>query len=81
MKLEMVSDGRTQPLKACEPRDSVRLLKTAIRSQKLGTRSRLCLSPKSLFGVLQDLDIPDGTRDGVRWEDTSIKSFGEFHQD
>ena len=37
-----------------------------------GTMSRLHLSSKSLPGVWEDMDIPDWSGDGVRWEGTSI---------
>ena len=39
--------------------------------------SRLHMSSKSLPGVWEDMDIPDGPGDGVRWELTSIRSFCE----
>ena len=39
--------------------------------------SRLHMSSKSLLGVWEDLDIPDGPADGVRWEGTYIRSFCE----
>ena len=39
--------------------------------------SRPHLSSKSLPGVLEDMYIPDGPGDGVRWELTSIRSFCE----
>ena len=34
--------------------------------------SRLHMSSKSLPGVREDMDIPDGPGDDVRWEGTSI---------
>ena len=37
--------------------------------------SRLHMSSKSLPGVREDMDIPDGPGDDVRWEGTSIRSF------
>ena len=42
-----------------------------------GTMSRLHLYSKSLPGVEEDMDIPDGPGDGVRWEGTSIRSVCE----
>ena len=39
--------------------------------------SRLHLPSKSLPIVKEDMDIPDGPGDGVRWELTSIRSFCE----
>ena len=42
-----------------------------------GNMSRLHLSSKSPPGVEEDIDIPDGPGDGVRWELTSIRSFCE----
>ena len=42
-----------------------------------GTMSRLHLSSKSLPGVLEDISIPDGPGDGVRWEGTSTRKFCE----
>ena len=42
-----------------------------------GTLSRLYPSTKSLHGVLEDREVPDGAGDGVRVERTSIQIFAE----
>ena len=41
------------------------------------TMSRLHLSSKPLPGVLENMDIPDGPVDGIRCDETSIRSVCE----